>query len=59
MTSKEKTSETNSKVKEIEEKELAKIERDISVIEREIERIIFEQQILARSARTLKEKEFN
>jgi len=59
MPSKEKTSETNSKVKEIDEKELAKIERDISVIEREIERIILEQRILARSAKTLKEKEFN
>ena len=59
MTSKEKKSDAHSRVKKVDEKVLAKIERHISLIEREIERIILEQRTLARSAKTLKEKEFN
>jgi hypothetical protein len=59
MTSREKKSENHSRVKKIDEKVLAKIERDISLIEREIEIIISEQRILNRSAKALKEKEFN
>lgn len=58
MTSKEKIPETN-KVKEIDKKALAKIEREVSVIEQEIERILLERRILNRSERIAKEKEFN
>jgi len=58
MTDRE-SSGTINKAKKITEKELSKIERDLSIIEKEIDRILLAQRILARSMMASKERDFN